>query len=182
MQVRRVVVHTDADGRSKVQIDAPAARSTPLQTVPGFHPTMVWATAPGDTVGQGPVEDCTPTLTSWVPGPGGTRLMVVTFPPDSVMARPEFDPAAFGAEFGALLPGLAECFEMEHPGMHRTDSVDYDVVLDGEITLELDDGQCVPLQRHDVVVQHGTRHAWRNTSDRPATMLFVLVGAARRAA
>jgi quercetin dioxygenase-like cupin family protein len=63
--------------------------------------------------------------------------------------------------------------------MHTTDSVDYDVVLDGEIVLELDDGQTVQLYKHDVVVQHGTRHAWRNVSDRPVTTLFVLVGAKR---
>jgi uncharacterized cupin superfamily protein len=106
--------------------------------------------------------------------------MIVVFPPDAVMMRAEFDAAAFGAEFAQRIPGLAEKFEPEHPGMHTTDSIDYDVVLDGEITLELDDGVQVPLRRHDVVVQHGNRHAWRNLSERPATMLFVLVGAPRR--
>lgn len=78
------------------------------------------------------------------------------------------------------VPGLAETFEPEHPGMHTTDSIDYDVVLEGEITLELDDGVQVPLRRHDVVVQHGNRHAWRNPGDRPATMLFVLIGTRRK--
>ncbi len=63
--------------------------------------------------------------------------------------------------------------------MHTTDSVDYNLVLDGEIVLGLDDGQTVALKQHNVVVQHGTRHAWRNASDRPVTMLFVLVGAKR---
>lgn len=70
-----------------------------------------------------------------------------------------------------------------HQGFTRIcippDSVDYDVVLEGEITLELDDGAQVLLRKHDVAVQHGNRHAWRNLSDRPATMLFVLVGAKR---
>jgi mannose-6-phosphate isomerase-like protein (cupin superfamily) len=104
----------------------------------------------------------------------------VRFPPDAVMQRPDFDAAAFGGEFAANIPGLAETFEMDHPGMHTTDSVDYDVVLDGEIVLELDEGREVTLRAQDVAVQHGTRHAWRNRSDRPATMLFVLVGARRR--
>ncbi|RYF63003.1 MAG: cupin domain-containing protein, partial [Comamonadaceae bacterium] len=66
-------------------------------------------------------------------------------------------------------------------GMHTTDSIDYDIVLEGEITLELDDGQQVQLRKHEVAVQHGNRHAWRNLSDQPATMLFVLLGAARTA-
>jgi len=94
--------------------------------------------------------------------------------------RADFDPAAFGAEFAQNAPGLAERFEMENPGMHTTDSIDYDVVLEGEIVLELDDGKEVTLRPHDVVVQNGTRHAWRNRSDKPAKMLFVLVGASRR--
>ena len=180
MTVRRVVTITGTDGKARVQTDTPAPRSRTFDSVPGFCPTLVWSTPPDATVGQGSVEDPTPQVPSWVPAQGGTRLMVVTFPPDSVMAQPGFDPAAFGAEFGATMPGLAECFEVESSGMHRTESVDYDVVLDGEIVLELDDGHEVVLKQHDMVVQNGTRHAWRNKSDKPATLLFVLVGARRQ--
>ena len=79
-----------------------------------------------------------------------------------------------------VLPGLAEKFEMDSPGMHTTDSVDYGVLIEGEMHLELDDGASKKLAPRDVVVQNGTRHAWRNKSDKPATMLFVLVGAQRR--
>jgi uncharacterized cupin superfamily protein len=106
--------------------------------------------------------------------------MVVTFPPDAVMMSSSFDPAAAGGEYMQVLPGLAEKFEMESPGMHTTDSVDYAVLLDGEIHLELDDGAAKKLAPRDVVIQNGTRHAWRNKSDKPATMLFVLVGAKRK--
>ena len=66
--------------------------------------------------------------------------MFITFPPDSVMMSPSFDPAAAGGEYMQVLPGLAEKFEMESPGMHTTDSVDYGVLIEGEIHLELDDG------------------------------------------
>ncbi|MGJ7542539.1 cupin domain-containing protein [Variovorax sp. LT1R16] len=107
--------------------------------------------------------------------------MIITFPPDSVMTGPDFDPAAAGGEYVQKLPGLAKRFEMESPGMHTTDSVDYGMLLEGELHLELDDGQSKALKVHDLVVQNGTRHAWRNRSDRPATILFVLVGAARGA-
>jgi hypothetical protein len=56
--------------------------------------------------------------------------------------------------------------------MHRTNTVDYSIIWDGKMWLELDDGKTVHLERGDVVVQNGTRHAWRNKGTRPATMLF----------
>jgi quercetin dioxygenase-like cupin family protein len=96
------------------------------------------------------------------------------------MFASSFDPAAAGQEIFEQLPGLAAKFEHDNPGMHTTDSVDYGVLLEGEICLELDDGETKTLQPRDVVVQQGTRHAWRNKSDKPATMLFVLIGAVRR--
>jgi hypothetical protein len=104
--------------------------------------------------------------------------MIVTFPPDAVLARPGFNPAAADAEQREFIPGLAERFEADAPGMHRTDTLDYDIVLDGEIWLELDDEATVHLRQGDIAVQRGTRHAWRNRGDRTATMCFVLIGAA----
>jgi mannose-6-phosphate isomerase-like protein (cupin superfamily) len=178
MGIRRVVVSNGSDGKSTIQIDGAPPRSLESSSLPGFSPALLWTTPGHPTVGNGAVADPTPSA-MWIPAPGGTHLMVVTFPPDAMMMRPDFDPMAYGAELGAAMPGLAEKFEMESPGMHTTDSVDYDVVLEGEIVLELDDGQTVHLKKHDVVVQHGTRHAWRNVSDQPVTMLFVLVGASR---
>jgi hypothetical protein len=116
---------------------------------------------------------------SVLPDIGETRLMMVTFPPDSVMMSPHFDPAAAGAEYMSRLPGLAERFEPESPGMHTTDTVDYGILIDGEISLELDDGKVIALKPSDIVVQNGTRHAWRNPGTKPATLIFVLIGASR---
>jgi mannose-6-phosphate isomerase-like protein (cupin superfamily) len=179
MKTRRVVTGIGPEGRSGVVSDGPAPRADSYRTVPGFESALVWSTPAAATVGRGTPHDDTPQV-SFVPAPGETRLLIVTFPPDAVMMRADFDPAAFGAEFLTKSPGLAERFEIDHPGMHTTDSIDYDVVLEGEIVLELDDGKEVTLRPHDVVVQNGTRHAWRNRSDKPAKMLFVLVGASRR--
>lgn len=178
MQVRTIVTGHSPEGKSVFVSDAPARRSTAFKAVPGMHTTLVWETQPGAAV---PAANADPAsqAQSWVPLAGGTNLMFITFPPDSVMASPGFNPADAGAEYMQVLPGLAEKFEMEHPGMHTTDTVDYGVLLDGELHLELDDGATRKLAPRDVVIQNGTRHAWRNASDRPATMLFVLVGAAR---
>jgi hypothetical protein len=92
-----------------------------------------------------------------VPAPGGTHLMVVTFPPDSLMMRPEFGPMAWGPSWVPPCPGSSrrssptarECTPLT-PSTTTSS-------LEGEMVLELDDGQTVALKKHDVVVQHGTR-------------------------
>ena len=76
-------------------------------------------------------------------------------------------------------PGIAERFEPDNPGMHTTDSVDYIVVLAGEVWLELDDGRLTRLRAGDTVVQNGTRHAWRNRGTEPVTLAVVQLGVQR---
>ena len=61
-----------------------------------------------------------------------------------------------------------------HPFMHRTESVDYAVVLEGEITMLLDEADVV-LKAGDVVIQRGTNHAWSNRSGKPVRMLYILI-------
>ena len=181
MKTRRIVTAVGPDGKSRFVDDAPVPRTTTFETAPGFTASMVWATSPVPEVGGVDFVDPTRSVASFVPDLAGTRCLIITFPPDSVMQSPEFEPAAFGQEMGQILPGLAERFEQDNPGMHTTDTVDYGIVLEGEIWLELDDGREEKIERHQVVVQQGTRHAWRNKSDRCTTMMFVLIGANRRA-
>lgn len=178
MNSRRIVTGTSKTGKSIVVSDGAAPRTVEFASVPGLSATLLWTTAANSQLDD-EVVDPTPTAASWVPAPGGTNAMVIVFPPDATMGSPDFDPAAAGREYLQKLPGLAEQFEQDAPGMHRTDSIDYGVVLDGEICLELDDDKMVTLNKHDVVVQNGTRHAWRNRSEQPATVLFVLNGASR---
>ena len=101
----------------------------------------------------------------------------MTFPPASVFADPSFDGEAAREEALIRLRGLADHFEKEDPAMHKTNTVDYAIVYDGEIWMELDNGETLHLRRGDVVVQNGTRHAWRNKGTKPVTMLFFLNGA-----
>jgi quercetin dioxygenase-like cupin family protein len=173
MKVRRVVTGHDENGKSVVAHDGTPPRSKDFECTPGFSLSIVWTTDAGAPPSD---QDATPTLKSVVPRSGESALHIVTFPPDTVMQGPTFDPAAAIQEHATEAPGLVDFFEPDHPGMHTTPTVDYGIVLEGEIWLELDDGKLVHLQQHDVVVQNGTRHAWRNKGAKPAKLAFVLLG------
>jgi len=170
----RRIVTANVNGKSVVQSDE-QMQTYQFKTVPGYEHTLVW------------VNPATPDLSkeqsfggypeSVVPGPGGTSLHFVTFPPDSVFGDPSFDGEAARDESLIRLKGLADHFEKEDPAMHKTNTVDYAVVYDGEIWLELDESKTLHMKRGDVVVQNGTRHAWRNKGTKPVTMLFFLNGA-----
>lgn len=172
--VNRVVTGHASDGSSLIAMQSAPPRTDVFRHIPGMVSRLVWATAPAAKPPFGGV-DPTPGVTSMVPGPGETRFIVATFPPDSVFGAEGFDPDAAVRENLAINPGLAERFEPD--GMHETPTIDYGIVLDGEIWLELDKGRSTLLRQFDVIVQNGTRHAWRNKSERPATVAFVLIGA-----
>jgi Cupin domain len=170
----RRIVTENLNGKSVVQSDE-SMPAYAFKTVPGYEHTLIWINPATPDLSKHPRLDSYPA--SVVPGPGGTSLHFVTFPPGSVFADPSFDGKAAQEEALVRLRGLADHFEKEDPGMHRTNTVDYSIVYDGEIWLELDDAETLHLKRGDVVVQNGTRHAWRNKSTKPVTMLFFLNGA-----
>ena len=178
MQIRRVVTGRDSCGRSVLLSDETTPRTVPFESIPGHAFAHVWMTPPSPSLAA-PHTDPTGGQPDLIPQAGGTSLLIVTFPPDHVMLSPEFDPAAAGAECMMHMPDLAKTFEPKSAGMHTTDTVDYAIVLTGEIWLEVDDGQETRLCPMDVVVQNGTRHAWRNKSDAPATVAFFMIGATR---
>jgi mannose-6-phosphate isomerase-like protein (cupin superfamily) len=174
-QLRRVVTGRNRAGKAIIVQNGVSPRVVTTETLPGLALVEVWATDTIPTLPIAPV-DLTTTMKSFVPGAGGTRFRVVQFPGAGTRA---FDQEAFRREYKVKAPGLAEAMELQDSGMHTTDSVDYGVVISGEITLELDDGATVNLKQGDCVVQNATRHAWRNRSTAPCVMAFVLVGAAR---
>jgi hypothetical protein len=176
--VPRRVVTGIRNGKSVFVSDGPVPNAHHYKGIPQFMTSVCWATA---SVPKLPIADgeVAPAGLSIPPALGETRLMIVRFPPDSVFAGPDFNPAFADQEQATHIPGLAELFELKNPGMHTTDSVDYDIVLDGEIWLELDDGAEVHLRQGDVAIQCGTRHAWRNKGTNTATLAFVLIGAER---
>ena len=116
------------------------------------------------------------------PGPGGTMFRLISYPPK----RPEGYKPPPGVTFESGLkemsdkvPRMGDHFDRSAPGMHTTDTIDYCVVVRGEMTLELDDGAKVHLRQGDCVVQNGTRHRWRNPLPEPCLMAFISVGGKR---
>lgn len=171
--IRRVVTGVSAQGEARIVADGPPPRSLAHMAVPGMVNTVLWATSTPPQPGH---HDLTPHLVTVVPEAGESVALLVTFPPDTVFTDPLFDAAEAAREQLEITPGLAELFEQDNPGFHTTPTVDYGVVVSGEIVLDLGSESTV-LRQGDTVVQNGTRHAWRNPSDQPATMLFVLTGA-----
>ncbi len=107
------------------------------------------------------------------PPPQGTIFRVVDFPPDKGMAG-QLDR---GKAFAAMGAGHAmDQSAARHPGMHKTNTVDYALVLDGEIWAVMDEGETL-LKAGDCLVQRGTNHAWSNRTDTPCRVAFILVNA-----
>ena len=173
----RRIVTGDVNGKSVVQSDEPLL-AYEFKTVPGYGHTLIWVNPTTPDLSTEQRFDRYPD--SVVPGPGGTSLHFVTFAPGSVFADPSFDAEAAQEEALVRLRGLADHFEKEDPGVHKTNTVDYAVVYDGVMWLVLDNGETLHLTRGDGVVQNGTRHAWRNKGTKPVTMLFFLNGATAR--
>jgi quercetin dioxygenase-like cupin family protein len=103
-----------------------------------------------------------------------------TVAPLSTTQGAAVDRQALMAEMEAKLPGLAAHMEPKSPGMHTTDTIDFEYIISGEVWLELDDGVLVHLRAGDTVVQNGTRHAWRNKGSEPCRIVVFMVGTPRR--
>lgn len=177
MKTQRIITGHDQAGRSTIASSGPLPSVGEFRQFPGFAVELIWQTAPGGIPAH-PVDPSQPPH-SVLPAAGGSCAMRVTFPPEASAMPADFDPQAAARELCERLPGLGELFEADAPGFHRSDTIDYGVVLEGEITLELDDGCRRLLRQGDVIVQMGTRHAWSNTGNTPARLLFVMVGAQR---
>jgi mannose-6-phosphate isomerase-like protein (cupin superfamily) len=109
----------------------------------------------------------------------GSRLGHPPKRPEGYKPPPGVTFESGGRELSDKLPGMGDHFDRSAPGMHTTDTIDYGVVVRGEMTLELDDGQKVHLRQGDCIVQNGSRHRWRNPLPERCLMAFVSVGGKR---
>ncbi len=175
MKVRRVVTGQDARGKSVFVCDEEVEPVT-LELFPGVEFHRLWG---ADETPKLPTDGTPTSQHRYFPPVGGFRWGFFTLPPKSVAAPESINFEAALSEAAEKLPGVTDVFEPDHPGMHTTDTVDFEVVVSGEITLELDDGAEVTLKPGDTVVQNGTRHAWRNRGDVPAVIAVGIIGAQR---
>ena len=175
-KIRRVITGHDGNGKAVVIEDglAPAVRSNPLR--PGHVSVDLWKTGAAPVVIHRAEADPTSGPKQIHPPPRGTVFRISQIAPETDAIRdmaPDESRAVFAA-MGNASASTAGTKVGRHPFMHRTESVDYAVVLSGEITMLLDDEDVV-LKEGDVVIQRGTNHAWSNRSDKPAMMLYVLI-------
>jgi mannose-6-phosphate isomerase-like protein (cupin superfamily) len=174
-QVRRIVTGHDAQGRSMVSEDraAPSVHTNPKRV--GYCLTQLWMTdATPAPVGN--EADPTTRPLKLEPPKDGTVVRIIEFGPEGEWLH-KIDAAATREAWGALGTQSASTNRSggaKHPFMHRTQSVDYALVLDGEITLVLDNEE-VLMRAGDFLVERGTNHAWANRSGKACRILFVLI-------
>ena len=167
--VRRVVTTVDQNDKAVVLIDglSPYKKTRPTSQTTSH---LLWVTdqTPADVSGP---KDRASVEIGIQPPRGGSVCRVVDFPPETEEMR-KLDPHTMHASLGDGVPkrGLPP----RHPAMHRTRTVDYAIVLSGEIDMLLDDSE-VHLKAGDVLVQQATNHAWVNRGSEPCRIAFILI-------
>jgi mannose-6-phosphate isomerase-like protein (cupin superfamily) len=158
-KVRRLVTGLDAEGRSTIVLEDVARHAAAGHDTPTYVATQLWRTEASPADNTGPLRDPYDTDEPLSVGPSqhGTIFRTLELPPDKDW---RFD---------------AEGNEIRPPAFHTTRSIDYAIVLSGEIYAVLDAME-VKMTAGDVLVQRGTAHSWSNRSDEPCVMAFVLIG------
>ena len=174
--IRRVVTGHDASGKAVVISDglAPSVKANPLQA--GHRSTEIWRTnAAPVPIATSETDPTTIGQRTIHPGPHGTVLRIAEIAPESDALR-NLTPEQARSVFKASGNETASTYKPggRHPMMHRTETVDYAVLLEGELTLLLDE-EDVLLKAGDVVIQRGTNHAWSNRSGKLCRILYVLI-------
>ena len=166
--IRRVVTGLDANNKAVVMFDS----RMPLQTGPyGLTSTNLWVTN-SYPLGFSFKDDTSAIPVGVSPLDNGTKFRVVEFPPLDAATEAKMEPGFLMKAVGTVAP--ARGLPVTHPLMHRTRSVDYAVVLSGEIDMMLDDS-VVHLKPGDTIVQQATNHAWVNRGTQTCRILFVLM-------
>ncbi len=173
--VRRIVTGHNTKGHAVIQSDGAPDR---IQVLSGSGPTFyeIWNTretpARIDRASPEPPE----AKLTLPPPKNGTRIRVLDIPPESAALK-TMDAAAARkhfAEIGAPEASTLGTTNARHAYMHRTESIDYGIVLEGEITLIVDEGE-TKVSAGDIVIQRGTNHSWANRSGKNCRIAFILI-------
>ena len=171
---RRVVTHVDPAGKSVFVSDGPVANAVALEHGAGLGFADVWQTL-GPVLSPAAGGDQRDFTCDLHPLEEGVAWKRVVIPPASAMQSA--DPVKLGEEMARRAPGMSRGGEMDpdQPGRHRTRTIDFIQILEGEITLTLDDGASVLLSPGDCVIQRGTWHTWTNNGSAPCVYQAILV-------
>jgi hypothetical protein len=172
---RRIVTGHDQDGRAVIQSDAPPPRIHEIGGPGGPTFVEVWNTREMPVaIDRQSGEPAEPGLVL-APPTNGTRLRVIDFPPEteSIRRLTASEAAAKFLEMGGA-DAARSTAGAPHPLMHRTQTLDYGIVLEGELTLIVDRGETT-ARAGDIIIQRGTNHAWANRSDKVCRVAFVLI-------
>jgi mannose-6-phosphate isomerase-like protein (cupin superfamily) len=171
--VRRVVTAHDATGKAIVLLDGPSPNQR-ANDASGVLSRVLWATdrTPAEMAGA---RDRADAAIGIPPPKGGSIFRTVDFAPMNEAVIAKLDKSLMAKGMGADHAG-GKARPPRHPFMHRTRSVDYAIVLSGEIDMLLDDSE-IHLKSGDVVVQQGTNHAWINRGKEVCRIAFVLIDA-----
>lgn len=171
--IRRVVTGHDENGKAVVIMDGPAPNAVTSEHRPGGR-TNLWRTVSMPACFGGTRDEADAKF-DVEPPPNGVNFRISEFPPEDPEVMAKIDGAKAFAEVGAahrIVKGA------RHPFMHRTDTVDFGIVLEGEIWMLMDDeDDDVHLTAGDVVIQRGTNHAWANRGDVLCRIAFILIDA-----
>jgi hypothetical protein len=170
-RIRRVLTGHDADGKSIFIADGEAPNVMEMASMPGLALTDLWETTESPASNDGN-EDAATRPVRLEPPKNGTILRIVEFPPDAAW-RESVDAQAAFQSIGA---GHAKDQASADPMMHRTSTVDYIIVLKGEIYAIMDTGEKL-LRAGDILVQRGTNHSWSVRATEPCIVAAVLVSA-----
>jgi mannose-6-phosphate isomerase-like protein (cupin superfamily) len=171
-RVRRVLTGHDAQGKSVFIADGLAPNVKEMASMPGLALTDLWETKGAPARNEGSADNADRPV-RLEPPKSGTILRIVEFPPDSAW-RGRTDGRAGFDSIGA---GHAQDAHSSDPMMHRTATVDYIIVLKGEIYAIMDEGETL-LRPGDILVQRGTNHSWSVRGNEPCIIAAVLVSAA----
>src|SRR6185503_663945 len=170
-RIRRVVTGHDKDGRSIFVMDGKAPNVLEMASMPGVALTDLWRTKSSPASNAGNADAATGRI-KLEPPAEGTILRIVEFPPDTAWRKSADAAKAFASIGAGGAPDHASADAM----MHATATVDYIIVLKGEIWAILDKGEKL-LKQGDILIQRGTNHSWSVRTKEPAIVAAVLIGA-----